>query len=125
MAGPTAPRERPDAEARVLDAVDEPWLVDRLCELVAVPSVGGTDAEVEVQHVVAGWLEELGCDVDRWDIDLAHAATAPDAPGQEVERRAAVGVVGTLSGAEEGQPALVLCGHSDVVPAGDPRPWPS
>ena len=41
-----------------------------------------------------------------------------DAPGQEVTRDEAWGVVGTLPGAEEGQPALVLCGHTDVVPAG-------
>ena len=48
------------AEARVLDAVDETWLVDRLRALVAVPSVGGSDAESEVQHVVAGWLGGMG-----------------------------------------------------------------
>src|SRR3712207_8642959 len=39
-------------EARVLDAVDEQWAVDLLRTLVAVPSVGGTAAESEVQHLV-------------------------------------------------------------------------
>jgi acetylornithine deacetylase len=112
-------------EAAVLDAVDEQWLVDRLRRLVAVPSVGGTPAESEVQHLVADWLDELGCDVDRWRIDLAAAATAPDAPGQEVERAEAWGVVGTLRGSGDGDPALVLAGHTDVVPAGDPAPWPA
>jgi acetylornithine deacetylase len=108
----------------VLDAVDETWAVDRLVELVAVPSVGGTAAESEAQHRVAGWLDELGTDVDRWAIDLAEAAAAPDAPGQEVDRSEAWGVVGTVPGRDGGQPALVLCGHSDVVPAGDPALWP-
>ncbi|MBB3675248.1 ArgE/DapE family deacylase [Modestobacter versicolor] len=111
-------------EAAVLDAVDAPWLVDRLVTLVAVPSLGGTAAECEAQHLVAGWLDELGTDVDRWAIDLAEAAAAPDAPGQEVERSEAWGVVGTLPGRDDGQPALVLCGHTDVVPAGDPALWP-
>ena len=113
------------AEARVLSAVDEEWMLDRLCRMIAVPSVGGTPAESEVQHVLAGWLEELGCAVDRWPIDLAEAAAAPDAPGQEVERTEAWGVVGTLTGAEDGVPALAFSGHTDVVPPGDRALWPA
>jgi len=111
-------------EARVLDAVDEAWIVDRLCRLVAVPSIGGTPAESEVQHLLAGWLEELDCAVDRWPIDLQEAATAPDAPGQEVTRTEAWGVVGTAPGADDGRPALVFAGHTDVVPPGDRALWP-
>ena len=111
------------AEARVLSAVDEAWAVARLRDLVAVPSVGGTPAESEVQHLVADWLEELDCAVDRWPIDLAAAATDPDAPGQEVERTEAWGVVGTAPAAEDGLPALVFSGHTDVVPAGDRALW--
>jgi acetylornithine deacetylase len=113
------------AEQRVLDAVDENALVDTLRRLVAVPSVGGTAAESEIQHLVADRLEELGCDVDRWPIDLAEAAVAPDAPGQEVARTEAWGVVGALPGTEGGLPALVLAGHTDVVPAGDRAAWPA
>jgi acetylornithine deacetylase len=112
-----------DAEARVADAVDENWLADRLSRMVAVPSIGGTPAESEVQHLLAGWLDELGCDVDAWRIDLTEAATAADAPGQEVVRSEAWGVVGTLAAAEGGRPALVLSGHTDVVPPGDPALW--
>lgn len=111
------------SEAGVLDAIDGQWAVDRLVELVAVPSLGGTAAESEAQHLMAGWLDQLGTDVDRWAIDLREAATAPDAPGQEVDRSEAWGVVGTLPGRDGGQPALVLCGHTDVVPAGNPSLW--
>jgi acetylornithine deacetylase len=112
-----------DAETRVLDAVDEGWIVDRLTRLVAIPSVGGSPAESEVQHELARWLDELGCDVDTWAIDLAEAATAADAPGQEVERTEAWGVVGTVPATETGPPALVFSGHTDVVPPGDPTLW--
>jgi acetylornithine deacetylase len=111
------------AEARALDAVDEQWLVDRLCRMIAVPSIGGTAAESEVQHLLAGWLKELDCDVDTWPIDLQAAATEPDAPGQEVVRSEAWGVVGTAPGADDGVPALVLSGHTDVVPPGDLAEW--
>jgi acetylornithine deacetylase len=111
------------AEARVLTAVDEGWLVDRLCRMVAVPSIGGTAAESEVQHQLAEWLHDAGCDVDIWPIDLEEAATAPDAPGQEVLRTEAWGVVGTTPSAEDGVPALVLSGHTDVVPPGDLSLW--
>jgi acetylornithine deacetylase len=114
-----------EAEARVLDAIDGTWLVDRLRELVAVPSVGGTPAESEAQHVVAGWLGGMGADVDVWPIDLLAAAAAEDGPGQEVARSEAWGVVGTVDGVEDGEPALVLSGHTDVVPAGDPALWPA
>ncbi len=111
------------AEAAVLSAVDEQWLVDRLCRLIAVPSVGGTAAESDVQHLLADWLREAGCAVDLWSIDLDAAAGAPDAPGQEVVRTEAWGVVGTLPGGEDGDPALVLSGHTDVVPPGDRALW--
>ncbi|UOX99863.1 ArgE/DapE family deacylase [Blastococcus sp. PRF04-17] len=119
QAGP----ELTNPEARVLSAVDEGWVVDRLSQLIAIPSVDGTDAEVEVQHVLAGWLRELDCDVDVWQIDLDEAATAADAPGQEVDRIEAWGVVGTMPAAEAGRPALVLSGHTDVVPPGDLSLW--
>jgi acetylornithine deacetylase len=115
--------ELTSAEARVLSAVDEKWVVDRLCRMVAVPSIGGTPAESEVQHQLARWLEELDCTVDLWPIDLADAATESDAPGQEVHRTEAWGVVGTAPGEEDGVPALVLSGHTDVVPSGDRALW--
>ena len=90
-------------------------------ELVRIPSMGGTDAEVEVQEVAAGMLRDLDTDVDRWDIDLDELTADPWFPGVEVSREQAVGVVGTTAG--EGMPALVLQGHLDVVPPGDPDSW--
>ena len=108
-------------ERAVLDHLDEAALVETLTELVRVPSVGGSEAEVEVQDLAARMLRELGADVDRWDIDLDVLAEDPWFPGVEVDRETAVGVVGTTAG--EGRPALVLQGHLDVVPPGDPDGW--
>jgi acetylornithine deacetylase len=108
-------------ERKVLDRLDEAALADTLATLVRIPSVGGSDAEVEVQEVAAALLAEQGADVDRWDIDLDELGQDPWFPGAEAERTRAVGVVGTTCGA--GVPALILQGHLDVVPAGDPETW--
>jgi acetylornithine deacetylase len=110
-----------DLERSVLDRLDEDALVESLIELVRIPSVGGTDAEIEVQEHAAETLRGLDTDVDRWDIDLDELRADPWFPGEEVDRTAAVGVVGTTDG--EGSPGLVLCGHLDVVPPGDVETW--
>ncbi len=108
-------------ERSVLDHLDPDLLVESLVELVRFPSVGGSDAEIEVQEHVAEALRDLDTDVDRWDIDLDEMTADPWFPGVEVERSGAVGVVGTTTG--EGSPGLVLCGHTDVVPPGDVETW--
>jgi acetylornithine deacetylase len=109
------------AERSVLARLDEAALTESLMELVRIPSMGGTDEEVEVQEVAAGMLRDLDLEVDRWDIDLDELSADPWFPGVEVARTSAVGVVGTT--AAEQMPALVLQGHLDVVPPGDPDNW--
>ncbi|GAA3171397.1 ArgE/DapE family deacylase [Nonomuraea roseoviolacea] len=110
-----------DVEARVLDAVDDPGTVSLLAETVRVPSVTGTDAESELQHHVAGLLDEAGLDVDVWKIDIDGLRARADFPGTEAPRTEAYGVVGVTGG--EGVPALALQGHVDVVPTGDLAKW--
>ena len=112
-----------DFEASVLEKLDEDALVESLADLVRIPSVGGSDAEVEVQDFYADLLRDLDVDVDRWEIDLDELAKDPWFPGVEVERARAVGVVGTLGDQGEDTPGLVLQGHLDVVPPGDPQTW--
>jgi acetylornithine deacetylase len=108
-------------EARVLDALDEEALVADLVDLIRVPSVTGTDAESELQHRHADELRSLGFDVDAWKFDLDDLYAHPEFPGVEAERSEGYGVVGTLGG--DGEPALVLQGHVDVVPTGDLDKW--
>jgi acetylornithine deacetylase len=59
--------------------------------------------------------------VDHWQLDLPEITADPEFPGMEVERTEAWGCVGTLG---EGTPGLILNGHVDVVPVGDPAVWP-
>lgn len=114
-------RGRTDLESFVLDHLDHDALVEDLVTLVRMPSVAGSDAEVEVQDTCAEILRGQETVVDRWDIDLAELQEDPWFPGTEAHRDRAVGVVGVTPG--EGAPALVLQGHLDVVPPGDPETW--
>jgi len=107
-----------DAERRVLDGIDTEWIVRRLAELVAIPSLGGH--ERPAQEWVASEFRRLGFEIDTWELDLpalrAHASFS-----MEVDRAEGLGVVGSM-GAGEGR-TLILNGHVDVVPAGNPSNW--
>jgi acetylornithine deacetylase len=105
-------------ERRVLDAVDVDGLVGRLCELIAIESTGGR--ETPAQEQVASSMAELGMETDVWSLDLDELRRDP-ACCEEVGREHALGVVGRV-GSGRG-PSLVLNGHVDVVPAGDPARW--
>src|SRR5687767_13583258 len=90
--------------------------------MVRVPSVSGSDAENEAQHLFADRMSRGGLDTDYWQIDLDELVGLADFPGMEVPRREAWGLVGRLPGNGDG-PALMLNGHIDVVPTGDPAAW--
>ncbi len=113
-----------DAAGRVLDAVDElvPALVSLAAELVRMPSVSGTDGENEAQAAMAAHMAAGGLDIDHWRLDLDALTAHPDFPGMEVPRREAWGLVGVLPGRGDGA-SLMLNGHIDVVPVGDPDAW--
>jgi acetylornithine deacetylase len=110
-------------EALALDAIDTDAAVATLVELLAVPSVSGSDEESEIQHLLARRVEELDLDVDLWPMDVAELERASGYPGAEVSRTDAWGLVGTSRTGGGTEPALVLQGHVDVVPAGDLDRW--
>ncbi|MEV0053860.1 ArgE/DapE family deacylase [Saccharopolyspora shandongensis] len=112
-----------DLERRVLDAVDVNGVLDDLRELVAIPSVGGTGGEHDAQQWCADKLGSLGHRVDHWRIDVPALAEEPGFPGQEADRDVAYGCVGVHGDGPE--PALIFCGHTDVVPPGDLDRWPN
>ncbi|MGH8866550.1 MAG: ArgE/DapE family deacylase [Actinomycetes bacterium] len=97
--------------------------VSTLSTLVGMPSVSGSDAEYEIQEQVAALMAADGLDVDHWRIPLDEVLAAPDAPGTEVTRIQAWGLVGRLAGSAPGAPSLLLDGHVDVVPPGDLSQW--
>ena len=113
-----------DAHAKVLEQVDAltDTMVGELCVALRIPSVSGTDEENDGQHHMADLLDRGGLEVDRWQIDLDTLTQHPNFPGMEVARREAWGVLGRLPGSGDGA-SLMLNGHIDVVPIGDPDAW--
>ena len=96
-----------DWAARVLDEVDAAAAATeaRLAALVAVPSVGGTDPEHEIQALLAADLAAAGLEIDHWRLPLDELLAAPDFPGVEVHRDEAWGLVGRLPGTGDGADA--------------------
>jgi acetylornithine deacetylase len=101
------------------DAVDADWATEVLGELVRTPSVTGT--EEAVQDVVAARLTEIGLLAERLSPDPAAAASDPDWPGAEMPRDSLPIVAARLG--RPGGRRVLLVGHVDVVPPGDPATW--
>lgn len=97
-------------------------IYDLLDPLLKIPSMGGTAAESAAQWHVADLLTALGLEVHTWQMNLDQLTGHPDFPGMEVERREGVGVLGVWRGTGE-SPALMINGHTDVVPPGDLGAW--
>ncbi len=99
---------------------DRDWIIDRLRELVAVPSLTGS--EEDIQELVAARMASDGLEVRCLAPDPAEVQADPDWPGSEVDRSSLPIVAGSLAGGNPG-PRLLLEGHVDVVPVGDPGSW--
>ena len=109
------------AELAVLDALDVEALHRTLADLLRVPSVTGSDAESDLLAALADRTARAGMDVDHWRLDLDDLAARPGFPGTEAPRRESWGLV-AATGDDTG-PTVVLQGHVDVVPPGDPGRW--
>ena len=99
--------------------IDRVRLIADLRALVRMPSITGSEAEA------AGWaaeaLRELGLAVEVVEPDPAAVRADPDWPGEEMPRTT-LPVVMARTGPGDGR-RVVLSGHLDVVPSGDPATW--
>ena len=97
--------------------VDPDRIGDRTLELVRTES--GTGDEAAAIDLVTVWLEPISDEVDRWATSMADLESDPAYPGREVDRDSVPTVAGRISGNRPG-PSLILTGHVDTVPIGDP-----
>ena len=108
-----------DVEQLAADTVDAVWATEALARLVRVPSVTGDEAAV--QDLVATLLAEAGARVERLEPEPATARADPDWPGDEMPRNRLPIVFGRVG--RPGGRRVLLVGHVDVVPIGDPASW--
>jgi acetylornithine deacetylase len=99
--------------------IDRDRLVDDLRAMIRLPSITGSE------EAVAAWaadaLGELGLVVETSRPDLAAIRADPAWPGEEMPRSSLPVVIGRVGRA--GGRRIVLSGHLDVVPPGDPGTW--
>jgi acetylornithine deacetylase len=101
-------------------AVDRARLVDDLRSLIRIPSVTGSEGAV-ADHLAETLGSIPGLDVERLDPEPAEVRADPDWPGEERARSSLPIVLGRLG--EPGGRRILLVGHTDVVPPGDPATW--
>jgi len=99
--------------------IDRDRLIDDLETLVRIESITGS--EENIADWAAGALLELGLRVEVARSDLERLRGDPAWPGEEMERTTLPIVVGR-AGSADGR-RLILSGHLDVVPPGDPASW--
>ncbi|HET9085754.1 MAG TPA: ArgE/DapE family deacylase [Candidatus Limnocylindrales bacterium] len=99
--------------------IDRDRLIDDLETLVRIESITGS--EENAADWAAEALLELGLRVEVVRSDLERLREDPAWPGEEMERTTLPIVVGR-AGRADGK-RLVLSGHLDVVPPGDPATW--
>jgi len=108
------------ATAGATPAIDRGRLIDDLTALVRIPSITGS--EEAVMDWAADALRELGLAVEVVTPDPAAIRADPDWPGEEMARTALPVVIGRAGGGA-GARRVILSGHLDVVPPGDPATW--
>src|SRR5262245_7187878 len=96
-------------------------MVADLRALVRIPSITGS--EEDVARWAADALTTLGLDVELGEPDVAVIRADPDWTGEEMPRTSLPVVIGRAGRAGGGGPRIVLSGHLDVVPPGDPATW--
>lgn len=100
--------------------IDGDRLVADLQALIRIPSITGS--EESVADWAADALRDLGMRVEVIRPDLTTHRADPDWPGEEMARTSLPVVMGRAGAGPDGR-RLILSGHLDVVPPGDPGTW--
>jgi acetylornithine deacetylase len=100
-------------------AIDRERLIADLRALVRIPSITGSEEAATAWAADA--LRDLGLTVQTFSPDPAAVRADPAWPGEEMPRTSLPVVVGRVGPA--GGRRVILSGHLDVVPPGDPATW--
>ena len=119
MADSAITRALSDDARAAADAVDPAAIRVELTAIVRIPSVTGNEAAVAAD--LAERDRAAGLSIDILFPDPAAVRSDPAWPGEETDRTTLPLVIGRLGRA--GGRRVVLSGHIDVVPPGDPATW--
>ncbi len=101
------------------DAIDVGRIEADLRTLIRIPSITGSEEAVQAE--MERLFREIGLATARIETDPAAFAVDSDFPGAEMPRTSLPVVTGRIGRA--GGRRLLLVGHVDVVPPGDPATW--
>jgi acetylornithine deacetylase len=99
--------------------IDRGRMVADLQAMIRIPSITGSEEAIATWAATA--LEELGLAVETIDPDPDVVRADPAWPGEEMPRTSLPVVIGRAG--PTGARRIVLSGHLDVVPPGDPGTW--
>jgi acetylornithine deacetylase len=106
-------------EARSAPVIDTERMVEDLRALVRIPSITGSEERVTAWAADA--LGDVGMRVEVVQADPAAIRADPAWPGEEMPRTSLPVVIGRAGATD--RPRIILSGHLDVVPPGDPATW--
>jgi acetylornithine deacetylase len=103
--------------------IDVERMIADLRAMIRIPSITGSEGPVVAWAADA--LRALDLDVTVVTPDLATHRADPAWPGEEMERESLPVVIGRAGPgrADPGARRIILSGHLDVVPPGDPATW--
>jgi acetylornithine deacetylase len=101
------------------DAIDLARIEADLRTLIRIPSITGSEEAIQAE--MERLFREVGLETARIETDPVAFAADPDFPGAEMPRTSLPVVTARLGRA--GGRRLLLVGHVDVVPPGDPATW--
>lgn len=110
-------------DARLIDWMDgrAEDLITLACDLVRIPSITGSEGELA--RFIGEWLSDNGIECEFSTIPEAFRDTYPDFAGEQ-DLAMRPNLYARLKASGSGRkPPVVLNGHLDVVPVGDPARW--
>jgi acetylornithine deacetylase len=111
-----------EARNKILETVDagRDKAIKFLQEIVAIPSVTGDEGRI--QTFLSGYLQKLDLVVDVWESDWEALKTHPGYIPVDRGYEGRPNIVATWKGTGGGR-ALLLNGHTDVIPVGKGEGW--
>ncbi len=95
-------------------------IIELVKNLVRIPSVTGNEGEI--QNYIAGYLRDMGLEVDVWESDWEELKKHPEYVPVTRGYEGRPNVVSVLKGSGGGK-SLLMNGHTDTVPNGPPDAW--